>query len=442
MYCSTAGAPAEDATPPARASGTERLYYTDAYLRSFRGRVAAIMPPEGQRPGGVVLDRTAFYPTSGGQPHDTGMLAGRPVVDVVDAGDAVVHVLGRDGAEDLAVGAEVEGTIDWDRRLDHMQQHTAQHVLSAVFLDVLGAETVSVHMGDASTLDLEIQSLSPDDARRVEDAAARIVFDDRPVTVRFVEASEAEAAGLRRPPRRTGTLRIVEIAGCDRSACGGTHVRHTGEVGLVLLRRWERTRGRIRVGFLAGWRALRDYRWKHAFVSEWSARLTVGDRELGDALARLAREAEERERLLVDARRRLVAYEAAERLAHGASDDPGVATHGAVEQTADAPRPGGPAARVFRLDFPRRDLDDVRLLLKEMTSREPCVVLAGVLEQGRLCFARSPGAGPDMAAVLARACRAVGGRGGGTAEFAQGATPPGEAVARALALAEQEVRGA
>lgn len=420
MYCSTAGGHVEDVTPSGGAPATERLYYTDAYLRTFHGRVTAIVPPQGKRPGGIVLDRTAFYPASGGQPHDSGTLAGRPVVDVVDVGDAIVHVLGRDGIEGLALGVEVEGAIDWDRRFDHMQHHTAQHVLSAVFLDLLGAETVSVHMGETSTLDLDVPALSPDDARRVEDAAARIVFENRPVTVRFVDASQAEAAGLRRPPRRTGSLRIVEIVGCDRSACGGTHVRSTAEVGLVLLRRWERTRGRVRVEFLAGWRALRDYRWKHALVSEWSARLTVGDRELASALARLVREAEERGRRLADARRRLLGYEAAERLAHHGDRAPGV----------------------YRLEFPQRDLDDVRLLLREMTSRTRCIVLAGVRDLGRLCFARSPGAGPDMAAVLARACREVGGRGGGTVEFAQGTVPPGDTVTRALSLAEQEVRGA
>lgn len=420
MYCSTGGGAAGEAAPARGPAGTERLYYADAYLRAFPARVAAVVPAPGGR-AGVVLDRTAFYPTSGGQPHDTGTLAGHPVVDVVEDGDEIVHVLGGPGpGSRLEAGAEVEGAIDWDRRFDHMQQHTAQHIVSGVFLQLLGAETVSVHLGDSSTLDLEAASLSPEDARRVEDAVTRIVFENRPVTVRIVPASEAGLLGLRRPPRRQGPLRVVEVEGCDRSACGGTHVRSTAEVGLVLLRRWERTRGRVRVEFLAGWRAVRDYRWKHALVGEWSARLTVGDRELGDALERLARDARERERALADARRRLLAHEA-ERLAAA---------------------PAGPGPRVLRLEFPQRDAEEVRLLVRELVSRAPCVVLAGVRETGRLYFSRSPGAGPEMAAVLGRASRAVGGRGGGTAEFAQGTVPPGEAVGRALALAEQEVRGA
>lgn len=423
MYCSIDGGGAVDSAPSSPNGGTERLYYVDAYRRAFTARVVSVRPaPEGGGTRvGVVLDRTAFYPTSGGQPHDTGMLAGLPVVDVIDAGEEVVHLLeGQVPDGRLAVGAEVEGDVEWPRRFDHMQQHTAQHVLSAVFLQVLGADTVSVHLGESSTLDLEIPSCDPSDLRRVEEAANQIVFESRPVTVRFVDPAAAEALGLRRPPRRAGPLRIVEIAGSDRSACGGTHVRSTSEIGLALIRRWEKTRGRVRVEFLAGWRAVRDYQWKHALVNDWSARLTVNDRELGDAFERLARDAQEGARALEVARKRLLGYEAAERLA------------------AVPPAP----VKILRLEFPERAPEEVRGLLRELTARDRCLVLAGVTGTGRLYFARSPGEGPDMAALLGRACRAVGGRGGGTAEFAQGTVAPGGEVARALALAEEEVRSA
>ncbi len=401
---------------------TQRLYYTDAYLRVFTARIVAVEPRGswGDRPG-VILDQTAFYPTSGGQPHDTGTLAGIPVVDVVDADEAVVHVLdGAAASPSVAAGAEVRGAVDWERRFDHMQQHTGQHVLSAVFARVLGAETVSVHLDGSSTLDLAIPALSSEDARRVEDEANRIVLENRPVTVRFVAEEEAERLGLRRPPRRSGTIRVVEVEDCDRSACGGTHVRTTGEIGPLMLRRWERTKGQIRAEFFAGWRALADYRWKHALVSEWSARLTVGDRELGTALERLAREARERERALSEARARLLTYEAAKRLA-------------AV--------PASSGRKILRLAVSGRDPNEVRQLVREMTGREACVVLVGDEATGRLYFARSPGDGPGMAAVIGHVCGAVGGRGGGTAEFAQGAVP-GELVAQVLARAEEVVRGA
>jgi len=402
---------------------TERLYYTDAYLRTFLAHVTAVEPSGdwGPHPG-VILDRTAFYPTSGGQPHDTGTLAGVPVADVVDAGDVVIHVLNGSAADPgLAPSVEVEGVVDWGRRFDHMQQHTAQHILSAAFAGLLGAETVSVHLGASSTLDLALPVLSPDDARRVEDEANRVAFDNRVVTVRFVSDAEAAALGLRRPPKRAGEIRIVEVADCDRSACGGTHVGRTAEIAPLLLRRWERAKGHVRVEFLSGWRALADYRWKHALVAEWSARLTVADRELGAAFERIAREARERERALVEARARLIAYEAAERL-------------------AAAPAASHP--KVLRLVMSGRDPDEVRRLLREITGRESCIVLAGDEGTGRLYFARSAGEGPAMAALLEQASRLVGGRGGGTPEFAQGAVPAGDAVARALAHAEEAVRGA
>jgi len=219
----------------------------------------------------------------------------------------------------------------------------------------------------------------------------------------------------------------VEVEEYDRSACGGTHVRGTAEIGPVLLRRSERTRGRTRVEFLAGCRALEDYRPEHALIAEWSARLPVGEREVGEALDRLASAAQERERALTDARRRLVGYEAGERLAAAASGG-GVAAAGDLV--------------IMKREVPQREVDELRLLLREMTARGRCVVLAGIVETGRVFFARSSGDGPDLAAVLGRACRAAGGRGGGSAEFAQGAVPPGEAVTRTLAVAEQEVRGA
>ncbi len=405
---------------------TERLYYTDAYVRVFTARVVAIEPAGtwGARPG-VILDQTAFYPTSGGQPHDTGSLAGAPVVDVVEIDGSIVHVLagGDEGAPSLPFvpGASVEGTVDWGRRFDHMQQHSGQHVLSAVFSRVLGAETVSVHLDGSSTLDLAISSLEAEAARRVEDEANRVIFDNRPVTVRFVSEAEAEQLGLRRPAQRSGTIRVIEVADCDRSACGGTHVHSTGEIGPILLRRWERVKGQIRVEFLAGWRAIDDYRWKHALIAEWSGRLTVGDRDLGAALDRLARDARDRERALADARARLLGHEATERLA-------------AVRASA--------GRKIVRIDVSRRDPQEIRQLLREMTGREVSVILAGDAATGRLYFARSPGDGPSMAAVLDGVCRAAGGRGGGSPEFAQGAVAAGDTVARVLGLAEEAVRGA
>ena len=227
---------------------TSRLYYTDAYLASFDGRITEIAD-DGRR---VYLDQSAFYPASGGQPFDLGSLAGALVADVVDEDVRVAHVLTAP-LSGHTVGDAVHGEIDWHRRFDHMQQHTGQHLLSAVFADVLGYETASVHFGaDRSSLDLDVGAI---DAQRLGDAERRaneIIWENRHVTVTFEES--ATTSGLRKPPPREGTLRVVTIDALDRSACGGTHVRATGEIGAIVLRGTERMRKQTRVEFLCGGR--------------------------------------------------------------------------------------------------------------------------------------------------------------------------------------------
>src|ERR1039457_5957879 len=202
---------------------TERIYYNDSYLRRFNAQVAACAP------GGstVYLDRTAFYPTSGGQPFDLGFIAGVAVQDVVDEGDSVAHVL----AAPVDPGP-VECVIDWDRRFDHMQQHTGHHLLSAVFEELLGLHTVSFHLGaESCTIDLEGGALDAKRPARAERRANQLVSENRPVTVVYEDAAQAE--GLRKPSGREGALRIVSIDGLDRSACGGTHVRSNGALGVI-----------------------------------------------------------------------------------------------------------------------------------------------------------------------------------------------------------------
>ena len=230
-----------------------RLYYTDAYCQAFDAQVVRAFDHEG-RPA-VVLDRTAFYPTSGGQPFDLGVLGAATVVDVVDVDGDVVHVL----SSPLPDGAAVHGQIDWARRFDHMQQHTGQHLLSAVIAERIGLATVSVHFGrDSATLDLDGGSLSPAQVVEAETAANVAVAENRPVSVTFEDA--ATAAGLRKAADREGTLRIITIEGLDRSACGGTHVRATGEIGPIAIRKVERVKQHVRLEFLCGQRAVRRAR--------------------------------------------------------------------------------------------------------------------------------------------------------------------------------------
>jgi len=380
---------------------TERLYYADSYQRVFEARVLAVRPHE--RGQAVILDRTAFYPTSGGQPHDLGTLGDAAVLDVLDDEDVIVHVV------DARVQGTVRGEIDWTRRFDHMQQHTGQHILSQAALRTCGAQTRSVHFGaEGCTLDLDLADLTGEAAAQIEDLANTVVVEDRPVLVRMVEESALPALGLRRPARKRGEIRVIEVADFDRSACGGTHVRRTGEIGMIKIRGWERYKGGLRVEFLCGWRALRDYRWKSALVADLAASFTVAEREVGDAVARLGAALRERERAAGDLRDRLLAREAADYL--------------------DAAT-GSPRIIAAVLDRP---VDEALVLAgRIVATAEAAVAFAS---RGRLVVARSPSVAVDASAILRAALEPLGGRGGGRPEFAQGAVPA-EAMAQAVAAA-------
>src|SRR5258708_3579127 len=248
-----------------RMSMTERLYYHDCYLREFKARVVETAE-DGRR---VYLDRTAFYPTSGGQPFDTGTMDGASVIDVIDQEERVAHIL--DAA--LSPG-EITAQIDWQRRFDHMQQHTGQHLLSAVLEELFQIPTISFHLGaETSTIDLGASSLSLRQMEQAEERCAETVSESRPVTITFDEASAD--LDLRKATERTGTLRVVSIQGIDRSACGGTHVRSTAEIGSVLLRKTEKIRGNIRLEFVCGRRALGQARADFRTLQDISRQLSV-----------------------------------------------------------------------------------------------------------------------------------------------------------------------
>ena len=237
---------------------TERLYYDDSHLLEFDARVVAAEPGEGGLTA-VRLDRTAFYPTGGGQPTDTGSLGRARVVECVDLeDDGVLHLV---EGQPPAVGSEVRGVVDWPRRLDHIQQHTGQHILSQAFIELFGAQTRSFRMmAEACEVDLDLAEPSDEKIERAVARANEVVWADREVKVHRVAPQEAARLPLRKDSGRAGPLRVVEIQGFDSSPCGVTHARRTGEVGLVAARQWERARGLVRVTFVAGGRALEDYR--------------------------------------------------------------------------------------------------------------------------------------------------------------------------------------
>lgn len=261
---------------------TEKIYYTDVTCKDFTARVESRQQsPQGPA---ICLDRTAFYPTSGGQSHDVGTINGIAVRDVWnDAEGNIWHLLERP-----LDAIEVQGSINWDVRFDHMQQHTGQHLLSAAFLRLLQANTLSVHMGAAiNTVDFDLSQLSWEEAFRVEEEVNRIIQENRRVTIALVGEETLADFNLRREPQVQGVIRIVQVEGYDVSPCGGTHTPYTGQIGLVKLTAIERYKGGVRVTFLCGARALRDYRHALQVLQKLGAQLSVGSDDCPDAVARL-----------------------------------------------------------------------------------------------------------------------------------------------------------
>jgi alanyl-tRNA synthetase len=412
---------------------TERLYYEDPSLKRFSARVAERLTWEGQP--AVVLDRSAFYPTGGGQPSDRGELAGAGplgvrVVDVVEreSDGAVVHVLAG-----VLEADEVVGSVDWSRRFDLMQQHTGQHILSAAALECLDANTVGFHLAEeAATIDLDRAPLSAEELAGVEARANAILTEDRPVVAHFVPDDEVASLPLRKPVRHAGPVRIVQVIGFDCSACGGTHVRATGEIGLLKITRSERRGTETRVEFLCGGRALRDYETKHALLMGLAAELTVGHWEVADAVHRMAGDLQEARR---DQKR-----------AHDALMDAEAAALWYQAQPSPLPSPaptGTGAYRLVKAHLPGRTPDDLKHLAQRLLTYPLTVALLGsggqAGEPGHFVFARSAGLDVSMGALVRQACEVIGGRGGGRPDFAQGGGPDGARVMEALEAISQSL---
>lgn len=395
---------------------TERLYYQDAYQTRFQARLVARHEENGRL--AVILDRTAFYPASGGQPADQGTLNGQRVCDVYVRDDgAVVHLV-----EGELWSEEVTGEIDWQRRFDHMQQHTGQHILSQAFIRTAGARTVSFHLGDSSaTIDLDDDRLQPQQVEAAELLANRIIWENRPVRVSVVSVAEAETLALRKLPEVGGDrVRLVDIDQFDLNACGGTHVAHTGEVGMIKIVRLERQRGHLRAGFLCGGRALLDYRQKNSLVNRLSATLTTGAEQIEASVNNLRDELQAARRQLRHQASQLLNYEA-ERLLARATPSAGV--------------------RIVRQAYTDRDPAELRILANLIASTPGSVALLGTGGlRTQLILARAQDAPGQMDQLLRQLLPLLGdAAGGGTAAFAQGGGPaaPAERVEQVLARAEK-----
>jgi alanyl-tRNA synthetase len=381
---------------------THRLYYTDSYVRDFEAAVVDRVD-EGRR---VYLDRTAFYPTSGGQPFDTGQLGGIDVVDVVDEGERIAHILKAPQVADTLVGR-----INWQRRFDHMQQHTGQHLLSAVIAELLGHATVGVHVGqEASTLDLDAVGLPAEQVSRVEARANEVVTENRPVWVTFEEADSAGT--LRKASDRTGTLRIVTIRDLDRSACGGTHVQTTGEIGAILIRRVERARKGVRMEFLCGARAIRRARTDHELLGRMAVASSASAEELPALMEAQRGDLKEANAARHELRTKLDSYRARELYA--------------------ATEPNAVGVRHVIVNDETEGIDGLRGIAQAFATLPKAVFVGSTVSPPAVLLAASPDSGINAGGVLKSLLVSVGGRGGGSATMAQGTVPGREQLGRVL----------
>jgi alanyl-tRNA synthetase len=396
-------------------SRTERLYYKDSHLTDFEARVIDVTERVSGWTG-VTLDRTAFYPTGGGQPSDTGVLSGARVVECIDSEDeGVLHVI---QGRTPRLGETVRGHVDWPRRLDHMQQHTGQHILSQAFIRLFQAETRSFRMlTEFSEIDVALNDPTDATIEQAVELANRIIWEDRPVQIREVTKEDAAKLPLRKDSEREGELRLIEIEDYDLSPCGGTHAARTGEVGIICVRSWERAKGLVRMEFLAGGRVLLDYRRANQTARQTAALFSTARDEAAEAATRLL---EENKSL----HKRLRSLEE-------------IAARVEAEELLRESRECADGTRIIKHIFDGRSADGLRQIALALVQHpKTAALLASTDTDGaRLVFARSQDAPGDMNEFMREACQLLEGRGGGRPDMAQGGGRKVEKLTEAIELA-------
>lgn len=388
---------------------TRRLYFEDAYQTEFTARVLGTRRHR-DRPA-VILDQTCFYPEGGGQPSDRGSLAGHSVIEVLEHQGEIWHVLESDADCDV-----VQGRVDWDVRFDHMQQHAGQHILSHCFDRLLSGRTESFHLGEKlSTLEIAVPSISEKDMERIEDCANRIVFENREIKTSVVAGADVSQVPLRKPPKKSGDIRVVEVDGLDYSACGGTHPRRTGEIGLIKLLRRTKIRSNVRFEFVCGGRALRDYGFRNRILTETAVKFSAGEADLPQVVDKLLNEQKEMSRALKKLKEQAIRQEALDFL--------------------DG-HPESPSLRCFR----DRPIQEVRQLALSVIRHQGMVLLWGLKAGPRVhvILARSDDISLDMRDLIPVIAPPLNAKGGGRPSLVELAGDKPEALDQAL----QEAKGA
>jgi alanyl-tRNA synthetase len=390
---------------------TKRLYFENPYLVEFEAQVLEKVNWE-KKPA-LILDQTCFYPESGGQPCDTGIIDGIEVIKVLEDKARIVHLV----AEDIPA-RKVTGKIDWQTRFDHMQQHSGQHLLSQSFHELLDAETLAFHMGEAvSTLEMDLRKISEEELENIERRANEVVFEDREIKCYFVPEEKIEAVPLRRPPKKKGLIRVVEVSDFDFSACGGTHVRRTGEIGLIKILRVERIRNNIRFEFICGRRALEDYLRKNRILRELSTRFTVDEGQILFSVEKLSSDLKSQKRKRKKLQEEIARYEAQE-----------------IIQEAKG--------RIIKEVFDDKTPEEARFLALSIIRKGDFVVLFGLKreERGHLILACSESLGLDMREIMPLVSPMIKGKGGGSPSLVEVAGEQKENLAQALEKAHEFVK--
>ena len=395
---------------------TEKLYLQNAYLLSCTSNVIGRTEINGKP--GVVLNQTVFYPTSGGQPHDTGTINNIAVIDVVeDENRLIVHML-----EKPMEGGQATCEINWERRFDHMQQHTGQHILSQAFLKVCNGDTLSFHLGDRSaTIDINQPGLSPEIITAVEQLANQTVFENREVTGRMVDKNEILRYPVRKLPTVEENIRILEIKDFDYSPCGGTHCARTGEIGLIKIRRYENYKGGTRIHFVCGHRAIEDYQGKSEILKQLTNAMSTAEADLPQNIAKMKDDL----KILTGERdslgKKLLEYEADSLYSESKK-------HTNIH--------------LIKKLFNDRNQKEVKFLAKKIVEKYPdTITLFGIKSEGsaQLLFQCSQNLGCDMGRLIKSACQVINGSGGGRPQQAQGGGPETDKLEDALQNAKDEL---
>lgn len=390
---------------------THRLYYEDPYRVEFEAEIVERLVSE-NKPA-LVLDQTCFYPESGGQPSDQGTIEGVVVIKIVEEGEKIIHVLERE-----VTAQRIKGKIDWTARFDHMQQHSGQHILSQAFYEILKGETLSFHLGaGSSTVEIGIVKIGEEELGRVEKRANAIIFEDRAIKTTSIDQEKIGEIPLRKPPKKEGLIRVVEVDGFDYSACGGTHCRRTGEIGLIKITKWERIRNNLRFEFVCGWRALADFTLKNGIVRRLTGQFSVKEGDVPASVGKLAEDLKAARKLAKKSEEKLASFEAQEFMSRA-------------------------EGKIIKQVFTEKTPDGAKFLALCIVKQGDFIVLFAAKSEARshLILAASENLKIDMRWLVPIISPDINGKGGGSPVFVEIAGDPGADLYAALAKAQAFIK--